>query len=74
MRRDWQGDVLLRVRVLPNGRVEAVSIERSSGHDVLDEAAVSAVRDWSFVPSRQGGVAIAGWVSVPIVFRLQQGS
>ncbi len=74
MRRDWQGEVLLRVRVAPNGRVETVAVQRSSGHDVLDEAAISAVRDWSFVPSRQGGVAIAGWVSVPVVFRLQQGS
>jgi protein TonB len=73
MRRDWQGQVLLRVRVSPAGRVEGAQIERSSGHDVLDEAAIQAVRGWSFVPSRQGGVPISGWVSVPIVFRLQQG-
>jgi periplasmic protein TonB len=73
LRREWQGDVLLRVRVSPEGRAIAISVERSSGRDVLDQAAQEAVRGWSFVPSRQGGVAIAGWVTVPIVFRLQQG-
>jgi periplasmic protein TonB len=73
MRRDWEGEVLLRVRVSQSGRVEAISVERSSGHDVLDDAAVEAVRNWSFIPSRQGGIPISGWVSVPITFRLQQG-
>jgi periplasmic protein TonB len=73
LRREWQGEVLLRVRVSPDGRAIGISVERSSGRDVLDQAAQEAVRGWSFVPSRQGGVAIAGWVTVPIVFRLQQG-
>jgi protein TonB len=73
LRREWQGEVLLRVRVSPDGRAVGITVERSSGRDVLDEAAQEAVRGWSFVPSRQGGVAIAGWVTVPIVFRLQQG-
>jgi protein TonB len=73
MRREWQGEVLLRVRVSPEGRAIGISVQRSSGRDVLDQAAVEAVRGWSFVPSRQGGAAIAGWVTVPIVFRLQPG-
>jgi protein TonB len=38
---------------------------------VLDEAAIEAVKGWSFVPATQGGVAVAGWVNVPLVFRLQ---
>jgi protein TonB len=62
--------VLLRVRVSPEGRPGAITIERSSGRDVLDQAAIEAVRDWSFVPARQGDHAIAGWVSVPIEFHL----
>ncbi|HVY38050.1 MAG TPA: energy transducer TonB, partial [Polyangia bacterium] len=73
MRHEWEGQVLLRVRVSPAGRVEALEIERSSGHDVLDQAALESVRGWTFVPSRQGGVAVSGWVSVPVAFRLQQG-
>jgi periplasmic protein TonB len=73
MRHDWEGEVLLRVRVSADGRAEGITVERTSGHEELDQAAIEAVRGWSFVPSRQGGVAISGWVSVPIVFHLQQG-
>jgi protein TonB len=73
LRHDWQGEVLLRVRVSPEGRAIGISVERSSGRDVLDQAAQDAVRGWTFVPSRQGGIAIAGWVTVPIVFHLQEG-
>jgi protein TonB len=71
LRRGWEGDVLLRVRVSPDGRPATISVQKSSGRDVLDQAAVEAVRGWTFVPARQGGEAIAGWVSVPIVFHLQ---
>jgi protein TonB len=38
---------------------------------VLDEAAINAVKKWSFVPATQGGLAVGGVVTVPIVFRLQ---
>jgi protein TonB len=69
----WEGQVLLRVRVSPEGRATVISIERASGRKTLDDAAVEAVRGWSFVPARQGTVPLAGWVTVPIVFRLQQG-
>jgi protein TonB len=63
--------VLLRVRVSPDGRPASISVQKSSGRALLDQAAVDAVRGWTFVPARQGGEAIAGWVSVPIVFHLQ---
>jgi periplasmic protein TonB len=71
LREGWEGTVLLRVRVLPNGRPEAISIQRSSGRGVLDEAAVAAVHAWAFAPATQGGAPVAGWVNVPIEFRLQ---
>jgi periplasmic protein TonB len=71
LRRGWEGDVLLRVRVSPDGRPASISVQKSSGRDLLDQAAVDAVRGWTFVPARQGGEAVAGWVSVPIVFHLQ---
>jgi len=71
LREGWQGTVLLRVRVLPNGRPEAITVQRSSGRGVLDEAAVAAVQAWAFAPATQGGAPVAGWVNVPIEFRLQ---
>ena len=70
-RRGWEGEVLLRVRVSPEGRPVTISVQKSSGRDLLDTAAVEAVRGWSFVPAHLGSQAVAGWVTVPIVFHLQ---
>jgi protein TonB len=71
MREGWQGSVLLRVRVLPDGRPGEITVQRSSGRGVLDDAATETVKAWTFVPATQGGNPIAGWVNVPIEFRLQ---
>jgi protein TonB len=70
-RNGWQGTALLRVQVTPKGKPGAIAVQRSSGRDVLDEAAVNAVKKWSFVPATQGGVAVGGIVTVPIVFKIQ---
>jgi protein TonB len=70
-RRGWEGEVLLRVRVSPEGRPVTISVQKSSGRDLLDTAAIEAVRGWSFVPAHLGAQPTAGWVTVPIVFHLQ---
>ncbi|MFJ4142905.1 energy transducer TonB [Pseudomonas sp. NPDC089734] len=71
MRRGWEGTVLLRVHVLASGKPGEIQIQKSSGRDALDEAAVTAVKRWSFVPAKQGDVAQDGWVSVPIDFKIK---
>lgn len=65
-----QGTVLLRVLVSPAGLPEKISVLTSSGSPVLDDAAVNTVKQWTFVPARQGDHAIAGSVNVPIRFVL----
>ncbi|MEZ5978965.1 MAG: TonB family protein [Planctomycetota bacterium] len=49
VRRKYEGSVLLLVVVAADGSVRDVVVEESSGHDVLDGAAVDAVRTWRFV-------------------------
>jgi protein TonB len=71
MRRGWEGTVLLRVQVLASGQPGEIQIQQSSGRTQLDEAALAAVKRWSFVPAKQGNVPQAGWVSVPIDFKLR---
>ena len=66
------GRVLLRVRVSPEGRSAQVELDKSSGYDRLDQAAIAAVRLWRFVPAKQGEQAITAWVIVPINFQLDQ--
>jgi protein TonB len=71
MRRGWQGTVLLRVHVLASGKPGEIQIQKSSGRDQLDDAALAAVKRWSFVPAKQGDLALDGWVSVPIDFKIK---
>lgn len=66
------GTVLLRVRVSPEGRSAQVELNKSSGYERLDQAAVEAVRKWRFVPAKQGEQAVSAWVLVPINFQLEQ--
>jgi protein TonB len=65
-----QGTVLLKVHVTAEGEADRVQVQDSSGSQRLDRAALEAVRDWRFVPARQGDRAIAAWVVVPIRFKL----
>lgn len=73
IRRGYEGSVLLNAHVLPNGKVEEVTVFRSSGHKVLDNAALRAVKKWKFVPAQRGFKAVSSWVKVPIEFRLEGG-
>jgi protein TonB len=70
-RRQWQGAVVLEVLVKADGLVAELSVEQSSGHRVLDEAALAAVRNWRFTPGRHGRQPVAMKVLVPVRFGLQ---
>ncbi|WP_269533266.1 energy transducer TonB [Chitinimonas sp. BJYL2] len=66
----WEGKVVLRVRVLATGKVDALEIQQSSGRKLLDDAASKAIKGWTFAPAKRGQTPIDGWATVPIVFRL----
>lgn len=67
----YQGKVLLKVEVLPDGRVGEIELKESSGYEVLDQSALATVKKWRFIPARKGKVAISCWVNVPITFQLK---
>jgi periplasmic protein TonB len=70
-RQGVEGTVLLKVRVTEQGRVEAVQLERSTGHPDLDQAAIEAVRRWRFEPAHRGSQAMAVWALIPVAFKLE---
>ena len=70
-RRNFQGTVLLDVRVTAQGTVAEVKVARSSGYSVLDQSALSSVRNWRFEPARQGSRPFETWVQVPVRFELR---
>jgi periplasmic protein TonB len=72
LERRWEGQVLLRVRVLASGTAGEVRVERGSGHDVLDESASEQVKSWRFVPAREGNAPVDSWVIIPIEFKLKR--
>ena len=71
--RGYQGVVVLLVEVLADGRAGRVEIRRSAGHDILDRAALEAVRTWKFEPGRREGRAVTMSVEVPVRFVLRGG-
>ena len=65
-----EGVVILLMLCDATGRVQDAWVEKSSGHPLLDEAALEAARKWTFVPAVEGGVAVAGYVHRPVRFSL----
>lgn len=67
-----EGLVILRVEVDQKGIPAQVEVERSSGHKLLDQAALKAVRRWRFQPEQIGGLSVKSRVAIPVRFRLEE--
>lgn len=71
VRRGETGKVVVRIEVGADGRVDEVSLARSSRSRSLDRAALSAARQWRFRPAQENGRPVAGSVEVPFDFTLE---
>ena len=71
LRRGWEGTAFVQVEVLEDGRVGRAFVETSSGFDVLDAAALDAVRGWRYQPRVVDGTAVRDLLRVPFRFRLR---
>jgi protein TonB len=69
-RRNQQGTVVLNVTVSASGRAAKISVKKSSGFELLDQAAITAVREWEFTPARIGSLAVESEIEVPWRFTL----
>ncbi|HYW57746.1 MAG TPA: TonB family protein [Polaromonas sp.] len=65
-RLDEQGKTVVRVFIGVDGLPQRPEIFRSSGYERLDQAALTGVMRWRFVPGKRGGVPEAMWFNVPI--------
>lgn len=66
----YEGTVYLRVLVRADGRVERLTVDRSSGYEILDRAAVDSVKEWAFFPAKKSGKSVESWVLLPVKFAL----
>ncbi len=68
----WEGKVVLRVTLRQDGQLEAVTVVKSSGHEVLDNAAIEAVRRACPLHLKRELAAPMVVVQVPINYNLHQ--
>jgi protein TonB len=66
-----QGKVMLRVMVTTAGEPGSIEVDKSSGFERLDQAAIEAVKQWRFVPAKRGEQAVNAWVVVPLSFSVK---
>ena len=66
----WEGDVTCAVHISPHGRVLEADIVQGSGHEVLDAAALKAVRAARFSPALKRGRPVELRVRLTVSFRL----
>lgn len=65
-----QGSVTLQVLVGADGRAQNIRIIKGIGFG-LDERAIETVRNWKFIPARDGAKhPVPAWVTVEATFRL----
>lgn len=69
-RRGQQGTVVLLVMVDAGGKPTEISVQQTSGFELLDQAAVRAVQTWEFEPARVGTTPVASRIEVPVRFTL----
>ncbi|WP_307973480.1 energy transducer TonB [uncultured Dialister sp.] len=64
------GTTVVGMTVSTDGTVSSAWVASSSGNSALDNAAVSAVYSWRFVPAKQNGAPVAANTNVRIDFHL----
>ena len=66
----WEGTVLIKALVRTSGKPENITIQKSSGHKILDNAAVDAIRQWRFSPAKDGNFSMEKYIHIPLKFHL----
>ena len=44
----WTGSVELKIELTKEGFIKSISVEKSSGHNELDQAAIEAINKWKW--------------------------
>jgi TonB family protein len=69
-KRGLQGLVVLKLLVNYSGEVEVIELLESSGHSLLDESAMEAVKKWMFPKTTTISLGSKQWIRKTIEFKL----
>jgi periplasmic protein TonB len=72
VRERMEGKVILKVLVGLEGEPEEISLKKSSGYELLDRAAITAAKSWTFNAGVKTGIVTRSYLLVPIEFNLAQ--
>jgi TonB family protein len=65
-----EGVCTIEMAIDERGKVTSATLVASSGHDILDQAALKAARSWRFLPARRGGIPVPATVEKRFRFAL----
>jgi TonB family protein len=65
-----EGTVVIWLKVSAEGQVAAAKIQQSSGHSILDNAALRFAYSVKFRPARQGATPVEAEATLPVIFQL----
>jgi len=71
LRMRQEGVVWLRVLISETGARQDLKLHKPSQYAVLNQAAIKAVKKWTFDPNIVQGRAVKSWVEIPIEFKIQ---
>jgi len=66
-----EGDVWLQALVDRDGAVDSVRIAKTSGHPILDRAALKAGHRCRYSPAEVQGEPVAIWITYKVTFKLE---
>jgi TonB family protein len=64
-----EGNVVVKTTIDEQGQVQGPAVETSSGHQILDQAALDAVSAWTFKPATLKGKPVAVLYSITVRFK-----
>jgi protein TonB len=67
-----EGDVIIAILVNGDGSVGEVKVEKSSGFQRLDDAAVEFYKKAKYLPATKDGKPLVAWKTLKVTFKLKK--
>jgi len=72
-RRNWQGKVLLSLRITSTGKIKNIQLNSSSGYGILDQAAITSLINMGHLPQVSSWLPYDIDLKIPVIYQLTEG-